>query len=555
MNNPIIQRELIGMLRTRRAVVAQLLLVIILGGLVLLRWPADAQADLAGSRSQQVLSVFGYGLMVVIMLLTPVFAATSIVSEKQKGTLPLLLNSPMSPAAIFAGKWLGSIGYVLLLLLLSLPAAAACFSMGGIDAIDQIGRLYLVLFVVAITYATLGLLVSATAGSTESAVRLTYGVILALAILTLGPYQFLPAQVIGTPATIVDWLRCVSPIPAVRSILGDTGIGAHGLMQSGDPVLRFLILGILLSITCSIWTIVRLRRGMLDRPRAAGKITDDRSTSAKAFRRVMYLWFFDPQRRSGLIGPMTNPVMIKEQRTRRFGRGHWMMRMITACVIISMALMLAATNASINLGLPTLGGIMVLLQVALIILITPSLSAGIISSERESGGWQLLQMTPLSPWQIVRGKLYSVASTLSLLLIATLPGYVILLLIDSSQTVIVIPVLITLVFIAAFAILLSAAVSSLCKTTAVSAGIAYSLLVLLCAGTMLFWLGQNAPFAPATVQTVLTINPLAAALSLIQAPGFDNYQLVPANWWCMGIASALCLLVLVIQTYRLSQPR
>ena len=41
-----------------------------------------------------------------------------------------------------------------------------------------------------------------------------------------------------------------------------------------------------------------------------------------------------------------------------------------------------------------------------------------LSSERETGGWQLLQMTPLSAGAILRGKLLSVAWPLFLVLLA-----------------------------------------------------------------------------------------------------------------------------------------
>src|SRR5690606_1967904 len=128
----------------------------------------------------------------------------------------------------------------------------------------------------------------------------------------------------------------------------------------------------------------------------------------------------DPQRRSGMIGPLSNPMMVKEQRCRRFGRGNWMMRLIGACLIVSLLLMLAGAMGSTQKGVGPMGGIMVLLQVSLILLITPSLAGGLIASEVESRGWQLLQMTPMSAVTIVTGKLMSVLVTLVLVLLATL---------------------------------------------------------------------------------------------------------------------------------------
>ena len=83
-------------------------------------------------------------------------------------------------------------------------------------------------------------------------------------------------------------------------------------------------------------------------------------------------------------------------------------------------------KVEIQRRIEVIGGALVLLQVALLILFAPSLAAGLVSAEREGGGWQLLRMTPLSPGAILRGKLLSVAWPLALLLCATLPGYVVM---------------------------------------------------------------------------------------------------------------------------------
>jgi hypothetical protein len=71
---------------------------------------------------------------------------------------------------------------------------------------------------------------------------------------------------------------------------------------------------------------------------------------------------------------------------------------------------------------------------------------------------------------------------------------------------------------------------------------------------MLVWLGRDAPFGHSTVETCLLTNPLAAALAVIETPGFTQYDLVPGNWWFMAYASAFCLLALVGQTWRLARP-
>ena len=554
--NPIIQREFVGTLRSRRAFLVQVLLVAALATLVIVRWPSEGRMDLSGAAAQQVLRIFGYGLMTALILITPVFPATSIVREAQQRTLELLLNSPMRRWSIVIGKLIGVLGFILLLLVLSIPAAAACYAMGGVDLYQQLGRMYLVLFVLALMYSTLGFLISTYARSSDSALRLTFGVILLLAVVTLGPFAFLQGQPWLSPGgeQVIDWIRCISPISAMMDVLGDTGIGSD-LAVISNPALRFVMIASISSLVFLFWSMARCSYALMDRARSSGKVTDDRSTGVRVYRRIMYLWFFDPQRRSGLIGPLTNPVTVKEQRTRRLGRGHWMMRLIGACLVVSLLLMLVAANQSDEHGTSGMGAIMVVLQMSLIILLTPSLASGLISTERESGGWQLLQMTPLSAVTILFGKLKSVALTLGLVILATLPAYLVLIYIDSGMTWVALQVVTTLVLTAVMSLLVSAVISSVCRQTASATATAYAVLIVLCAGTMLFWLGQDAPFAPQLVERVLMLNPLAAALELIEARGFREYDLVPANWWFLGGVSITALVLLVGQTWRLTRPQ
>ena len=198
---------------------------------------------------------------------------------------------------------------------------------------------------------------------------------------------------------------------------------------------------------------------------------------------------------------------------------------------------------------------MVVMQVALLALITPSLSAGLLSSERESRGWQLLQTTPMSITRIVWGKLLSVILPLMLILCATLPGYVVMVYIEPGMKLQVERVIICLAAMAVFAMLLSAAVGSLFKRTAAATAAAYGALLSICALPLLVWLGRDAPFGHKTVEAALSVNPIAAALSVIRMPGFQDYSLIPANWWFLGIGSITSLLILLAQTYRISRPQ
>lgn len=574
LTNPIIRRELISVLRTRRATAILFSVIAALTALVLLRWPVDAQVNLSGQQAQQVLRVFAYGMLVVCVLLVPAFPATSIVKERRSGTLALLLRSPMSPMSILFGKLVGVTGFVLLLIAMSLPAAAATLVMGGIDPVRQIGGIYVVLILLALQYATLGLAVSSYASSSDSALRLTYGLVLALAVLTLIPSYFVTGldelnvtssfaafsiPLDGPVGVVLDWIRNLSPVPALMHALGQESLGSRGLAgEAASPIYRYALLAMITIALCCLYVLSKLSGFMLDKPRSQGRVTDERSAGARVFRRVMFLWFFDPQRRTGSIR-LANPVMVKEFRCRAMGRGHWMMRLIAGCLVASLGLAFASTltwQAQLQQeeSVATLGAIMVILQMALIVLITPSLAAGLISAERESGGWALLQQTPMSTFTIVSGKLMSAGWTVILILLATLPGYAMMILIKPETLDQVLHVIYVLTLMALLAVMLSAAISSLLKSTAAATATAYGLLVALCVGPILIWLAENAPFSRTLVEAVLPWSPLAAGLAMIEAPGFESYDLWPISGYVNAGLSAASLLVLLVQTWRLSRP-
>jgi ABC-type transport system involved in multi-copper enzyme maturation permease subunit len=538
---PIIRRELLELLRTRKVVAMQFALAAACAILVLVRWPTGAVADLSGARALEVLRVFGYGLLAGILLLVPAFPATALVREKIKGTLPLLLNSPLSPWSIYLGKLGGVLGFAAILLMMTLPAAAACYALGGTGIRGGISMLYGVLLIAAVQLATLGLLVSSRSQSTDGALRVSYGLVLLGSVVVLAPHILLRG---GDDALsqAASWLRHLSPIPAVMEILGHADVGAHGMAEASSAVGRYMLVALLVSLIFAVATVARLNHAALERARPPGVMTEDRSVSQQAVRRLVFL--IDPQRRSGNMSLWVNAVMVKEFRSRRFGRSHWMLRLVACCAILSLGLSYIAASGALGWGVELIGGGLVLLQIALLILFAPSLAAGLVSAERESGSWQLLRMTPISAGAILRGKLLSVAWPVLLLLCATLPGYIVMMTIKPHLVHQVQRVVICLLLTSVFAVLVSTAASTLFRSTAQATTASYLVLLAICVGPLLVWLGRGAPFGHDTVEAVLRIDPVAAALQASATPGFTHYELLPANWWIMT-AGCLALLALV----------
>jgi ABC-type transport system involved in multi-copper enzyme maturation permease subunit len=369
-------------------------------------------------------------------------------------------------------------------------------------------------------------------------------------VLTQAPHLLLRGGSGPLPA-LAGWLRCLSPIPAVMELLGQGDVGSQGMSAGPGAVSRYVVLAGLGSVACALATVAGLNHRLLDRARPAGVMTEDRSAGGRAVRRVLFL--VDPQRRSGSMSLWVNPVLVKEFRSRRFGRSHWTIRLIALSAILSLGLSYVAASGALGWGIEFIGAALVLLQIALLILFAPSLAAGLVSAERESGTWQLLRMTPLSPGSILRGKLVSVAWPL-LLLCATLPGYVVMMTVKPTLVHQVQRVVACLALTAVFAALLSAAASTLFRSTAASTTASYLALLAACALPLLVWLGREAPFGHSTVQAVLTVDPVAAALQASDTPGFTQYELLPANWWIIGAACLVLLVFLRLRVWQLSRP-
>jgi hypothetical protein len=115
-------------------------------------------------------------------------------------------------------------------------------------------------------------------------------------------------------------------------------------------------------------------------------------------------------------------------------------------------------------------------------------------------------------------------------------------------------VVICLALTAVFAVLVSAAASTLFRSTATATTASYLALLAFCVGPLLVWLAREAPFGHATVQAALTIDPVAAALQASDTPGFVQYELLPTNWWIVGSACVVLLFFLGLRTWQLYRP-
>jgi ABC-type transport system involved in multi-copper enzyme maturation permease subunit len=564
LENPVLRRELMERLRSSKTMAALLVVAVLSSLIVWLRWPTVAHVNAADAANESVsvsqlltqgsMDVFGplaYGLMAAIAALVPAFPATSIVRERKRGTLSMLLHSPLTRTQLYLGKLLGTCGIATILVSTSLPAIAAAYTLGGLSIWSHLLPLVVLLLVVIFSLSTLGLYISSVATNVDTALRLSYGAMLGLFVLTLVP-SLLWAQSSGLQGWIVQGIRACSPISALQEIVGQAAVGGEGLLRTGGWFLPCIVANLVIGAIASYATLRNLRPDMLDRSRDSGKITDDQSRSVKFLRRIAFL--VDPQRRKSGIPAWANPVMVKEFRTRKFGRMHWLIRLVAVCAIGSLGLTAITATGTVAWGTDRIVAAMVVLQLALLLVLGPSLGAGLISGELESGGWVQLRTTPMSTFRIVLGKLMSVLWTLGLILLATLPGYAAMAYIQPALADQLIRVTISLVISAFMILSLSACVSAFHKQTATATAVSYGLLLAILAGTFLVWVARDQPFGRDVVRTALLFNPAAAALAEMRVAGMESYDLLPTAWW-IALAIAFAGLVLLgVRTWRLSRP-
>jgi len=189
-SNPVVVRDMRVRLRGPRAFWNQALYLGVLSLIALAGYAAAISAS--GSavdpiQIQQSLATFYFFIFLtvagLILLIAPALTAASVVFERQRLTLDLLVTSPMTSLQMLTGKLVSSVAFLLLLLSLSIPASALCVMLGG-ATIGDVFRIYVLLATDGIVLAAIGLLFSCTTKNSVQAISGTYGAVILFAILT-----------------------------------------------------------------------------------------------------------------------------------------------------------------------------------------------------------------------------------------------------------------------------------------------------------------------------------------------------------------------------------
>ncbi|HVY60859.1 MAG TPA: ABC transporter permease subunit, partial [Planctomycetota bacterium] len=190
---PVFTREAASLFRRRRTYVMQLCF---LGGLfvaLMLLWP-HGTVDAAG-RGRDCFKLFAALELAVAGLLAPALAAPAIATEREKETLGLLAIAGASPHRILAGKALGRLAQVVVLIAISLPLVSALFVVGGLSP-GEVGPVFVEAIALGALGVGLGSFFSATTRRPETATVYAFLSIIAIA----GVPEGLARAGLGLPA-------------------------------------------------------------------------------------------------------------------------------------------------------------------------------------------------------------------------------------------------------------------------------------------------------------------------------------------------------------------
>lgn len=370
--NPVLQRELLVNLRTKRAFLLLAVYQILLAAVVLAAWPTDTRLDLSSSPASatKLVNLFFLGQYVIASLMAPSFAAGTITGEKERKTYEMLLASPLRPGAIVLGKMVASLTHLGMLIIGSLPIIVLCLPLGGVSVYEVLAA-YLGLVISVILFGAIGVLSSSYFTRTASSLVVSYLAILPLVILA-----------------VLGW-----------NLLQD-----DGMFRLKMSLLVFPAFGLSAVILMGAAAAGRMLYPP-DVGSEGNEVIDLEKEAEEAVGLVIQPdqfpdRLFAPPKKQELMPDGANPVYDKEIHSEIFSQGTLMLRlviqisMVLAIPLMGVFLFFSAENA------PWFAVYVIVFNM----LVGPVFLASSMTSERERQTLDLLLTTTLTPTQILWGK-------------------------------------------------------------------------------------------------------------------------------------------------------
>lgn len=183
-----------------------------------------------GATAQVAAPVLGW-LAIVLIVLVPLLGSRAIAGERRAHALTLLLAAGIGDAAIVIGKWLGLLGWLLLLIGLIALMPLSLLGTTGLD-LGRLAANLLALTLHAAALAAIALYASSIAAQPILAAALALLLNVLLCVVDLG------ARAAGVSNGLINWLA----LPTHFGPLSD------GVVASVDVIWFVLVTGVFLTL-------------------------------------------------------------------------------------------------------------------------------------------------------------------------------------------------------------------------------------------------------------------------------------------------------------------
>jgi ABC-type transport system involved in multi-copper enzyme maturation permease subunit len=406
----LVRRELVARLRTFYAFFCVAALASVCAIIALVFFPDDSRS--VGGVSQQILMGLTLPLLAAAALFLPGIAAGAISLEREKDTYDLLVLTNLRPFGIVLGKFLNAVGFYVLLVIATAPAFAAILFLVGVDVLQLILNLALILSF-ALSLTAYGILCSILFRKTAIAIIASY--IAALALSGCAYIVVIPFNLFFNPS--------IEPLSYAWAISPFVTLSVYQL--AGGAMLMFLLASAYQILTCAIalfvaWWVLPIQSR--SRPDVAPVVIDD-AVVLETRRKQFPYYLIDPARRKSEVEDMRNPMLVKELRWGFLGKMDLFIRTFYVSIILYFIL---TAFFLFNIG-DTPIAIFFWVQSLIVTVAVPAFMANALTKEHELGNADMLRMTLLQPNQVILGKWYAcIVGTAPLIVPALLADAVLL---------------------------------------------------------------------------------------------------------------------------------
>jgi ABC-type transport system involved in multi-copper enzyme maturation permease subunit len=371
--------------------------------------------------------------VVLGLLIAPALTSGALTIEREQRTFDLLAISLVPPRSIVLGKLISALSFVVLLTFASMPLVSVCFLLGGVDT-REFAAAYVFIIGNAFFFGIVGLFCSSLCWRTMTAASLAYSIAGFFAAGTTMIYVLVTGIWGFNAAGFAQFFNLFNPIVAISDLCYN--IGGRGAMFRFLPLFGIPTWGVTLIVYAAmaapmLWVAMRRAKPWAAEEKGTSETeTRTRTTAMSETARLMTVPAKPPApvRDWSLPFEIANPVLKRELLSRLRSRpvatsrklvGCFLTLIIGSLYVYLVYTMLRYTHRPDDWVMWWTG--LAFLQLVLISIIAPSLTASVLTVEKEQRTLEMLLLTRLTGFEVCWGKLWGRLASIGMLLVVFLP--------------------------------------------------------------------------------------------------------------------------------------